>query len=1213
MTKKGKKKKNAASASTSKEATSGETSQQEQQKEQGQTSQAPGISEQAKVPQGPPQERQQVPQGPPQQVPQGPQQRQQVSQGTPQQKQQVPQGPQQVPQGLPQQRQQVPQGTPQQRQQIPQGWLQQQQNVPQSWPQQQVPQGWPQQQVPQGWPQQQQQVPQGWPQQQQQMPQDWRQQQQQQQVPQGWPQQQQQAPQGPAQPQPIIPQGSPQHQLQGAWGQQRQQVPQQVPSQQQQHVPQDQGQQQLQGAWSQQRQQVPQQVPSQQRQHVPQDQGQQQLQGAWGQQRQQVPQQVPSQQRQQVPQQVPSQQRQHVPQDQDSRVGGDTQQLQPVSGGQQQPSTSTALDMSKVSLTDPFTSQVTEKGKMSSAQIAAYYRTIPKRAHPDRGGTAGLKIQVRTNMFKILFDDKFITNAVHYDISITPSKQSAGNKGDKKAIQLPKSLCRDIFEVFRSKYFNNRYPAFDGKKNAFSAHDLPVADDMIEVIDFKNKEGRVNKYEISIKKVANIDLSWIKNLRPGHEIRDQTAVQTLDIIMRHAPESRFMNVGRSLYWPDKPELREEKFDLGGGLFLSRGGFMSGVLGWQPYLNVDVSHKGFTYEYNVLDYVADVAQRNVNSVTFNDIMRNETKIRSFLKGLKIIYQIPNSSVKRTHRIADFSQKTSYSTFMQDIEGKKQSTTIVDYFSKFKSYRIQKPDLPTLNVSTKGPGHEILLPLELCTIIPNQPIRKLDEKQTASMIKKAALPADSREERIKRAFNAIQVNSSPVMTKEFHLSVSDKMEEVAARVLTAPELRYNQKNIHVNRGTWQLDHFILAKSLSNNSWAILNLSDQAMDSTVNVFVQLLQRFAPEVGMRIDRPGVACQSYSPRDFKNIRQYFHTNKQLHLIIVVINPRFDTYADVKKIAEMEVGVLTQCVKMQTLRKLEDNQQMAGTTVKNILLKINSKLNGINHTFSKMPRCLEEPCMLIGADVTHPSPDSKDIPSIAAVASSTDGSAFRYTPTLRLQPPKEEMILDLQNIVELHLRTYRQQTKNYPKRIIYFRDGVSEGQLPQVMYFEINAIKNAIKSIGQSIEVTSLVVQKRHHVRFFPHSYEDRGVDRRTKNVQAGTIVDTNITHPEHIDFYLVSHASIQGTARPTKYRCIINESNFTEDQLEQMTYYLCHIYARCARSVSYPAPTYYAHLAAYRGRAYIQGKRDFNLENLANEQRNFVIRLTNNSPMFFV
>lgn len=92
------------------------------------------------------------------------------------------------------------------------------------------------------------------------------------------------------------------------------------------------------------------------------------------------------------------------------------------------------------------------------------------------------------------------------------------------------------------------------------------------------------------------------------------------------------------------------------------------------------------------------------------------------------------------------------------------------------------------------------------------------------------------------------------------------------------------------------------------------------------------------------------------------------------------------------------------------------------------------------------------------------------------------------------------------------------------RDGVSEGQLTQVMHFELAAIKKAIARLEGSTErkiaISFFVVQKRHHIRLFPT--DQRNSDDRNFNVQAGTIVDTDITHPTHIDFYLVSHASIQ-------------------------------------------------------------------------------------------
>lgn len=47
----------------------------------------------------------------------------------------------------------------------------------------------------------------------------------------------------------------------------------------------------------------------------------------------------------------------------------------------------------------------------------------------------------------------------------------------------------------------------------------------------------------------------------------------------------------------------------------------------------------------------------------------------------------------------------------------------------------------------------------------------------------------------------------------------------------------------------------------------------------------------------------------------------------------------------------------------------------------------------------------------------------------------------------------------------------------------------------------------------------------------------------------------------------------------LYDDNEFNADQEQALTYYLCYIYSRCERSVSIPAPTYYAHLAAFRAR----------------------------------
>jgi hypothetical protein len=80
----------------------------------------------------------------------------------------------------------------------------------------------------------------------------------------------------------------------------------------------------------------------------------------------------------------------------------------------------------------------------------------------------------------------------------------------------------------------------------------------------------------------------------------------------------------------------------------------------------------------------------------------------------------------------------------------------------------------------------------------------------------------------------------------------------------------------------------------------------------------------------------------------------------------------------------------------------------------------------------------------------------------------------------------------------------------------------QVLNNEVIAIRRACSKLEQEYKpmVTFLVVQKRHHTRFFPTRKEDE--DGKNRNVPPGTVVDGKITHPTELDFFLVSHASIQ-------------------------------------------------------------------------------------------
>lgn len=155
---------------------------------------------------------------------------------------------------------------------------------------------------------------------------------------------------------------------------------------------------------------------------------------------------------------------------------------------------------------------------------------------------------------------------------------------------------------------------------------------------------------------------------------------------------------------------------------------------------------------------------------------------------------------------------------------------------------------------------------------------------------------------------------------------------------------------------------------------------------------------------------------------------------------------------------------------------------------------------------------------------------------------------------------------------------------MFYRDGVSEGEFVQVLRDEVGAIRSACRKLNATYapKITFVVVQKRHHARFFP---SQSNLADRSGNCQPGTVVDTEIVHPFEFDFYLQSHAGLLGTSRPAHYNVLCDENRFTSDSLQELTYRMCYLYARCTRSVSMVPAAYYAHLVAQRARFHTRGE----------------------------
>ncbi len=164
--------------------------------------------------------------------------------------------------------------------------------------------------------------------------------------------------------------------------------------------------------------------------------------------------------------------------------------------------------------------------------------------------------------------------------------------------------------------------------------------------------------------------------------------------------------------------------------------------------------------------------------------------------------------------------------------------------------------------------------------------------------------------------------------------------------------------------------------------------------------------------------------------------------------------------------------------------------------------------------------MYVGIDLSHPAPGSGDQRSTVAVVASADDIPNRYFKEVYVQNRSSsdrkksvENIVNLKEIIKSLLRQYKRHRGYPPNAIFIYRDGISKSEFDTVFEQELTAIREACVELSKVYQpcLTYIVVNKRHHTRFFPTD--------SNKNVQAGTVVDSHdVTDPLTYNFFLNSH-----------------------------------------------------------------------------------------------
>lgn len=100
------------------------------------------------------------------------------------------------------------------------------------------------------------------------------------------------------------------------------------------------------------------------------------------------------------------------------------------------------------------------------------------------------------------------------------------------------------------------------------------------------------------------------------------------------------------------------------------------------------------------------------------------------------------------------------------------------------------------------------------------------------------------------------------------------------------------------------------------------------------------------------------------------------------------------------------------------------------------------------------------------------------------------------------------------LEAFKKANGTYPTKMIFYRDGVGEGQVAGICMPEIDQIKAAIGALGISVAFMYINVSKRINTRVFG------GDVGSFKNPMPGTVIDGSITDSGAYEFFLVSTAA---------------------------------------------------------------------------------------------
>ncbi|XP_035236171.1 piwi-like protein 2 [Anguilla anguilla] len=747
----------------------------------------------------------------------------------------------------------------------------------------------------------------------------------------------------------------------------------------------------------------------------------------------------------------------------------------------------------------------------------------------EKRGTKGTPLHIGSNHIPICCKNEAV---FQYHVTFTPNVESMGMR-----FGMMKDHRSTTGEVI----------AFDG-----SILYLPVRLD--EVVYLKS-ERRTDNQEIEIK------IQMTKILPPNSDL----CIPFYNVVLRRVMKILGLKlVGRNHYDPKSAViLGKHRLQVWPGYATCMKRTDGGL-----YLSADVSHKVLRND-SVLDVMNVIYEKSRES--FQDECTKE------LIGSIVLTRYNN----RTYRIDDIEWAKSPKDTFTMADGSQIS--FLDYYSKNYGITIKEVDQPLLVHRPKErskprgkviTGEILLLPeLSFMTGIPDK-MRK-DFRAMKDLTMHINVSGEQHTHSLKQLLQNINSNKEALTElARWGLDIGNNILVTQGRTLPMETICMQSASFVTTADVSWSREVVRDASISCiplNCWAVFyprRCAEQAEE-----LVATFGKVAGPMGLRLDRP-IRVELRDDRTetyVKSIHSQLTSEPNLQMVVCIMTGnRDDLYSAIKKLCCVQSPVPSQAINVRTISQPQKLRSIA----QKILLQMNCKLGGELWTVNVPLKQL----MVIGVDVHHDT--SKKNRSVMGFVASLNSSLTRWYSRVAFQMPNEEIINGFRVCLLAALQKYYELNHTFPEKIVVYRDGVSDGQLPTVEKFEIPQLLKCFETFpNYEPKLAFIVVQKRISTTLYSCC------DERFGTPPPGTVLDHTVTNREWVDFFLMAHHIRQGCGLPTHYISVYNTANLTPDHLQRLTFKMCHMYWNWPGTIRVPAPCKYAHKLAFLSGQYLHSE----------------------------